>query len=652
MSETATTDTTANARKETLGFQAEVKQLLQLMIHSLYSNKEIFLRELVSNASDACDKLRFEALTDKTLLDGDAELKIRVAFDPQARTVTITDNGIGMSREEVIANVGTIARSGTREFLAKLTGDAAKDAHLIGQFGVGFYSSFVVADRVTLVTRRAGLAAEQGVRWESDGGGEYSLETATKSERGTEVTLHLRKGDGKGDGTAGEDEFLDGTRLRTILRKYSDHITLPILMQGEEWDQESGKYRSTGKDETVNQASALWARSKSDISDEQYVEFYKHVAHDFEAPLAWTHNKVEGRKEYTQLLYIPARAPFDLWDREQRRGIKLYVRRVFIMDDADNLMPHYLRFVRGVIDSNDLPLNVSREILQESKDVETIRAASVKRVLTMVEDLAENQQEKFATFWKEFGRVFKEGAGEDQGNRERIAKLLRFASTLKDTADEEVSLADYVARMKPAQEKIYYVTADSFVAAKASPHLEVLRKKGVEVLLLSDRVDEWMMSFLTEFEGKPLQSVARGALDLGKLEDEAEKTAQMQAAEQHKALTERIGKALGERVKEVRVTLRLTESPACLVADEHDMTAGLQRMLKAAGQKVPMAKPILEINAEHPLVQRLQAETADSQFADFAAVLFDQSLLAEGGQLEDPAGFVKRLNQLMLALGK
>ena len=652
MSETATTDTTANARKETLGFQAEVKQLLQLMIHSLYSNKEIFLRELVSNASDACDKLRFEALTDKTLLDGDAELKIRVAFDPQARTVTITDNGIGMSREEVIANVGTIARSGTREFLAKLTGDAAKDAHLIGQFGVGFYSSFVVADRVTLVTRRAGLAAEQGVRWESDGGGEYSLETATKSERGTEVTLHLRKGDGKGDGTAGEDEFLDGTRLRTILRKYSDHITLPILMQGEEWDQESGKYRSTGKDETVNQASALWARSKSDISDEQYVEFYKHVAHDFEAPLAWTHNKVEGRKEYTQLLYIPARAPFDLWDREQRRGIKLYVRRVFIMDDADNLMPHYLRFVRGVIDSNDLPLNVSREILQESKDVETIRAASVKRVLTMVEDLAENQQEKFATFWKEFGRVFKEGAGEDQGNRERIAKLLRFASTLKDTADEEVSLADYVARMKPAQEKIYYVTADSFVAAKASPHLEVLRKKGVEVLLLSDRVDEWMMSFLTEFEGKPLQSVARGALDLGKLEDEAEKTAQTQAAEQHKALTERIGKALGERVKEVRVTLRLTESPACLVADEHDMTAGLQRMLKAAGQKVPMAKPILEINAEHPLVQRLQAETADSQFADFAAVLFDQSLLAEGGQLEDPAGFVKRLNQLMLALGK
>jgi len=643
MAETAHTDTPKKTGKETLGFQAEVKQLLQLMIHSLYSNKEIFLRELVSNASDACDKLRFEALTDKALLENDAELKIRVAFDPEARTVTISDNGIGMSREEVIANVGTIARSGTREFLAKLTGDAAKDAQMIGQFGVGFYSSFVVADKVTLVTRRAGLAAEQGVRWESDGGGEYSLEAANKAERGTEVTLHLRKD---------EDEFLDGTRLRTILRKYSDHITLPILMKEEEWDKDASKYRSTDKDETVNQAGALWARSKSEISDEQYIEFYKHVSHDFEAPLAWSHNKVEGRKEYTQLLYIPARAPFDLWDREQRRGVKLYVKRVFIMDDAENLMPHYLRFVRGVIDSADLPLNVSREILQESKDIETIRAASVKRVLSMIEDLAENQKEKFATFWRQFGRVFKEGIGEDQANRERIAKLLRFASTLKDTADEEVSLADYVSRMKPEQEKIYYVTAESFIAAKASPHLEVLRKKGVEVLLLSERVDEWMMSFLTEFDGKPLQSVARGALDLGKLEDEAEKKAQTEAAEQHKALTERIGKALEEKVKEVRVTLRLTESPACLVADEQDMTAGLQRMLKAAGQKVPMAKPILEINAGHPLLQRLQAETDDSRFADFAAVLFDQSLLAEGGQLEDPAGFVKRLNQLMLALGK
>ncbi len=630
-------------QKETLGFQAEVKQLLQLMIHSLYSNKEIFLRELVSNASDACDKLRFEALTDKALLEGDGELKIRVAFDPKARTVTVSDNGIGMSREEVISNVGTIARSGTREFLSKLTGDAAKDANLIGQFGVGFYSSFVVADRVTLVTRRAGLTAAHGVRWESDGSGEYTLEVVEKAERGTTVTLHLREG---------EDEFADGTRLRTILRKYSDHITLPILMQEEEWDKDSGKYRTTGKDETVNQASALWARPKSEISDEQYAEFYKHVAHDFEAPLAWSHNRVEGRKEYTQLLYLPARAPFDLWDREHRRGIKLYVRRVFIMDDAEHLMPHYLRFVRGVIDSADLPLNVSREILQESKDIETIRAASVKRVLSMVEDLAENQKEKFATFWKEFGRVFKEGIGEDHANRERIARLLRFASTHKDTPDEDVSLADYVARMKPEQDRIYYVTAESFSAAKSSPHLEVLRKKGVEVLLLSERVDEWMMSFLTEFEGRKLQSVAKGALELGKLEDEAEKKAQEAAATEHKALVERIRKALEERVKDVRVTLRLTESPACLVADEHDMTASLQRMLKAAGQKVPLSKPILEINAGHPLLQRLQAETDEARFGDLAAVLFDQSLLAEGGQLEDPAGFVRRLNQLMLSLGR
>ena len=631
------------SNKETLGFQAEVKQLLKLMIHSLYSNKEIFLRELVSNASDACDKLRFEALTDKALLENDADLQIRVSFDPKARTVTISDNGIGMSRQEVIENVGTIARSGTREFLDKLTGDAAKDAHLIGQFGVGFYSSFVVADKVTLVTRRAGLTAEHGVRWESDGSGEYTLEIVEKADRGTVVTLHLREG---------EDEFADGTRLRAILRKYSDHITLPIRMKEEEWDKDSGKYRTTGKDETVNQASALWARPKVEVTEEQYSEFYKHVAHDFEAPLTWSHNRVEGRKEYTQLLYIPARAPFDLWDREHRRGIKLYVRRVFIMDDAEHLMPHYLRFVRGVIDSNDLPLNVSREILQESRDIETIRAASVKRVLSMVEDLAENHPEKFATFWKEFGRVFKEGVGEDQANRERIARLLRFASTLKDSDEEVVSLADYVARMKQEQEIIYYITADTFAAAKASPHLEVFRKKGVEVLLMGDRVDEWMMSFLTEFDGKKLQSVAKGALDLGKLEDEADKKAQEQEAAEHKDLVERITRSLGERVKEVRVTLRLTESPACLVADEHDMTANLQRMLKAAGQKVPMSRPILEINTHHPLVQRLQAETDEGRFGDLAAVLFDQSLLAEGGQLEDPAAFVKRLNQLMVVMAK
>jgi molecular chaperone HtpG len=633
MSETST--------RETLGFQAEVKQLLQLMIHSLYSNKEIFLRELVSNASDACDKLRFEALTDKALFENDSELKIRVAFDPKARTVTITDNGIGMSRQEVIDNIGTIARSGTREFLASLTGDKAKDAHLIGQFGVGFYSAFVVADRVTLLTRRAGTTAEHGVRWESDGGGEFSLETVSRPERGTEVTLHLRDG---------EDEFADGTRLRTILRKYSDHITLPILMKEEEWDKDSGKYRTTGKDETVNQANALWARPKAEITDEQYAEFYRHVAHDFEAPLAWTHNKVEGSKEYTQLLFLPARAPFDLWDREHRRGIKLYVKRVFIMDDAEHLMPHYLRFVKGVIDSADLPLNVSREILQESRDIKTIREASVRRVLSMIEDLAANQAEKFATFWKEFGRVLKEGVGEDHGNRDRIAKLLRFASTHQDSADEVVSLTDYVSRMKPEQEKIYYVTADSFSAAKASPHLEVFRRKGVEVLLLSDRVDEWMMNFFTEFEGKPLQSIARGVLDLGKLEAEEEKKAQAEASETHKALVERITGALGEKVKNVRVTLRLTDSPACLVTDEHDMSASLQRMLKATGQQVPLSKPILEINAEHPLLRRLEGEADTQRFGDLASVLFDQALLAEGGQLEDPAGFVKRLNALLLSM--
>jgi molecular chaperone HtpG len=628
--------------KETLGFQAEVKQLLQLMIHSLYSNKEIFLRELVSNASDACDKLRFEALTDKALLEDDGELKIRVSFDAAARTVTISDNGIGMARDEVIANIGTIARSGTREFLSKLTGDAAKDANLIGQFGVGFYSAFVVADRVTLETRRAGRPAGDGLRWSSDGGGEYTLEAVERAARGTTVTLHLREG---------EDEFAAGGRLRHILRKYSDHIMLPIVMKKEEWDEKESRFRETGEDETVNQASALWARPKSEISEEQYAEFYKHVAHDFEAPLAWSHNRVEGRKEYTQLLFIPARAPFDLWDREQRHGIKLYVKRVFIMDDAEHLMPHYLRFVRGVIDSADLPLNVSREILQESKDIEAIRAGSVKRVLSMIEDLAENRKEKFATFWKEFGRVFKEGVGEDQSNRERIAKLLRFASTHKDTPDEEVSLADYVARMKPEQEKIYYATAESFAAAKAGPHLEVFRKKGIEVLLMGERVDEWMMSFLTEFEGKKLQSVAKGALDLGKLEDEAEKKAQEEAAGEHKALVERISKALGEKVKEVRVTLRLTESPACLVADDHDMSAQLQRMLKAAGQKVPLSQPIFEVNPAHPLIARLRDEADEARFGDLAAVLFDQSLLAEGGQLEDPAGFVRRLNQLMLALG-
>ena len=629
--------------RETLGFQAEVKQLLNLMIHSLYSNKEIFLRELISNASDATDKLRFEALTDRALFEEDAELKIRVSFDPKARTITVADNGIGMSRQEVIEQIGTIAKSGTREFFQSLTGDQAKDAHLIGQFGVGFYSAFIVADKVTLETRRAGLAKEHGVRWESDGSGEYTVETIEKAARGTEVTLHLKEG---------EDELLSGFRLRDIIRKYSDHITLPIVMKQEEWDKDNRVYRTTGKDETVNQASALWARPKSEITEDQYHEFYKHVAHDFEAPLAYTHNKVEGTKEYTQLLYVPARAPFDLWDRDHRRGIKLYVRRVFIMDDAEHLMPAYMRFVRGVIDSNDLPLNVSREILQESKDVETIRAGSVRRVLSLLEDLAENQKDKYATFWNEFGRVLKEGVGEDHANRERIAKLLRFASTQKDTEAQEVSLADYVSRMKEGQDKIYYVTADSFAAARNSPHLEIFRKKGVEVLLMYDRVDEWVASHLTEFEGKALQSVAKGRLELGKLEDEAEKKQEEAEVGEYKALVERVKKALGERVKDVRVTLRLTESPACLVVDEHDMSAHLQRLLKAAGQKAPDSKPILEVNPHHALVQRLKDEADEQRFADLAQILFDQALLAEGGALDDPAGFVKRLNQLMLALGK
>lgn len=633
----------STATKETLGFQAEVKQLLDLMIHSLYSNKEIFLRELVSNASDACDKLRFEALTNKDLFENDADLKIRVSFDKVARTITIADNGIGMSREEVIANIGTIARSGTREFFKNLSGEQAKDANLIGQFGVGFYSSFIIADKVTLTTRRAGLPAEAGVRWESDGGGEFTLEAVEQAGRGTEVTLHLREG---------EDEMLSGMQLRSVIRKYSDHIVLPIAMKKEIWDKDKSEYRVTDEDETVNQANALWARAKSDITQEQYDEFYKHVAHDMEAPLCHAHARVEGNKEYTQLLYIPAKAPFDLWDREHRRGIKLYVRRVFIMDDAEQLMPNYLRFVRGVIDSADLPLNVSREILQQSKDIDAIRSGSVRRVLGMLEELAENHKDKFATFWQEFGRVFKEGIGEDFANRERIAKLLRFASTLTDSEAQEVTFADYISRMKEGQDKIYYVTADTFAAAKNSPHLEVFRKKGIEVLLLAERIDEWMVGSLHEFEGKSLQSVAKGELDLGKLADEAEKKEQEKESGEHKDFVEKIQKALGERVKEVRVTLRLTDSPACLVADQHELGANLERLLKAAGQKVPSTKPILEINPRHPLVQRLKYETDEQRFGDWSHVLFDQALLSEGGQLEDPATFVKRLNQLLLVLGK
>jgi molecular chaperone HtpG len=627
--------------KQTLGFQAEVKQLLDLMIHSLYSNKEIFLRELISNASDACDRLRFEALTDPALFEKDSALKIRVSFDKDARTISVSDNGIGMSRQEVIEQIGTIAKSGTRDFFASLTGDQAKDAHLIGQFGVGFYSSFIVADKVTLVTRRAGLTQEHGVRWESEGAGEYTVETVTKESRGTEVTLHLREG---------EDELLNGWSLRSIIRKYSDHIQLPIAMKKEEYD-DKGNPQETREEESVNQASALWARPKSEITKQQYEEFYKHVAHDFESPLAYVHSKVEGKLEYAQLLYLPSRAPFDLWDREHRRGLKLYVRRVFIMDDADQLMPYYLRFVRGVIDSNDLPLNVSREILQESKDIETMRAGSVKKVLGMIEDLAENDKEKFSTFWKEFGRVFKEGVGEDHVNREKIARLLRFASTHSDSDVEEVSLSDYVGRMKEGQEKIYYVTADSFAAAKNSPHLEIFRKKGIEVLLLDDRVDEWLIANLHEFEGKALQSVAKGDLDLGKLADETDNKDGEETGE-FKELAEKIKKALGEKVKEVRTTHRLTSSPACLVTDQHDMGMNLERLLKAAGQKVPTTKPILEINPRHPIVQRLRGEKESERFDDWSLILFDQALLSEGGQLEDPAGFVRRLNELMLAISE
>ncbi len=632
----------ADSSRQTLGFQAEVKQLLQLMIHSLYSNKQIFLRELISNASDACDKLRFEAMTQPELLEGHSDLAITVAYDKGARTITVSDNGIGMSRAEAIEHLGTIARSGTREFFAQLTGDQQKDAQLIGQFGVGFYSSFIVADRVTVVTRRAGSASADAVRWESDGAGEFTVESSERAESGTDVTLHLREG---------EDDLLSAWKLKEIITRYSDHIALPIRMRKEEWDKDKNEFRATPEFETVNQASALWARAKSDISDEQYKAFYKHVSHDFGEPLAWTHNRVEGRSEYIQLLYVPERAPFDLWDREQRHGIKLYVRRVFIMDDAEQLMPPYLRFVRGVIDSNDLPLNVSREILQESRDVRAIREGSTKRMLSLLEDLAENQKDKYATFWKEFGQVLKEGVGEDTANRERIAGLLRFRTTVNDV-DASVSLKDYVGRMKDGQKQIYYVTADTLEAARSSPHLEIFRKKGVEVLLLTDRVDEWMLSFLTEFDGKSLSSVAKGSLDLDELADEAEKSAQAKTWEEFQPLIDRAKSALAERVKDVRVTFRLTDSPACLVADEHEMSGHLQRLLKAAGQKAPSAKPILELNPHHALVQRLRDESSDERFKDWLELLVDQAVLAEGGQLEDPGAFVKRLNGMLLEVGR
>jgi len=620
--------------KESMAFQAEVKQLLQLMIHSLYSNKEIVLRELISNASDAADKLRFEALANGALYENDSELKIRIAFDKDARTLTIADNGIGMSRDEVIANIGTIAKSGTKEFFNALTGDQAKDANLIGQFGVGFYSAFILADKVTLTTRRAG--ATEAVRWESAGEGDFTIETADKASRGTEITLHLREG---------EDEFLSDWKLKTIIRKYSDHITLPIVMKKTEW--KDGAEVATDEDETVNKASALWARSKNDITEEEYQEFYKHVSHDFENPLAYTHSRVEGKQEYISLLYVPSKAPFDLYDRDRRHGIKLYVKRVFIMEDAEKLMPQYLRFVRGVIDTSDLPLNVSREILQSSRDVDAIKAGSVKKVLGLLEDMAENKPEDYAKFYQEFGRVLKEGPGEDFANKEKIAGLLRFASTKADTDVQDVSFKDYISRMQAEQDVIYYITADSFAAAQHSPHLEIFRKKGIEVLLMSDRVDEWLLGSLTEFEGKKLQSIAKGDLDLGKLESETEKEIQKKIEEESKTLVEKIKQTLGSQVKDVRVTHRLTDSPACLVSDAQDLSGNLARILKAAGQNAPESKPILEINPGHKLVKRLEAESAEAVFADLTHVLFDQALLAEGGTLEDPASFVKRMNSLI-----
>ena len=627
--------------KQTLSFQAEVKQLLHLVTHSLYSNKEIFLRELVSNASDACDKLRFEALNDASLFEDQPNLEIRIGFDKAARRIIISDNGIGLSAQEAIDHLGTIAKSGTKEFMAKLDGDKARDANLIGQFGVGFYSGYIVADRITVESRRAGLAATEGVRWSSEGTGDFEVETITRERRGTDIILHLREG---------EDEFLSTWKLKSIVGKYSDHISLPVLMRKESWDAEKGENVVSDDWEPVNKAAAIWTRSKSDITDAEYKAFYEQLTYDTTAPLAYTHNRVEGRTEYTQLLYIPAKAPFDLWNRDKRGGVKLYVKRVFIMDDAEALMPVYLRFVKGVIDSADLPLNVSRELLQESRDVRAIREGSTKRVLSMLESLADSEsaddKAKYAEFWKQFGAVLKEGIGEDHANQERLAKLLRFAST---QADEGVSFADYVSRMKEGQEAIYYITAETLAAAKNSPQLEIFKKKGIEVLLFTDRVDEWMLSHLYEFEGKSLQSVAKGAVDLGQLQDEEEKKQAEAAAESFKPTLDRLKAALASRAKDVRVTTRLVDSPACLVVEEGDMSGHLARLLKQAGQSAPNSQPVLEVNAEHALVKKLAAlPEGAAQFDDLAQVLFDNALLAEGGQLDDPAAHVKRIQALIL----
>ena len=645
---------TVAAQKETLGFQTEVKHLLHLMIHSLYSNKEIFLRELISNASDAADKLRFEALSNDGLYDGDSELKIRIAFDKDARTITISDNGIGMTRSEVQEHIGTIAKSGTKQFFEALTGEQAKDSELIGQFGVGFYSAFIVADKVTLTTRKAGATSSEGVRWESAGEGDYSIESVEKATRGTEIVLHLKEA---------ETEFLDGYRLRGIVRKFSDHISLPIMMDkevmpaydadSEEGEEEKEKPVPEIVEETVNSAAALWTKARQDISDEDYAQFYKHVGHDFQDPLTHIHSKVEGTNEYTLLLYVPSRAPFDLWDRDAKHGVKLYVRKVFITDDAEQLMPRYLRFIRGVIDADSLPLNVSRELLQQSKQISSIKSGAVKKVLTMLEHLAKDEPEKYATFWAQFGAVIKEGPIEDHANKERVAKLIRFASTHNESDKQDITLEDYVSRMKEGQEHIYYVTADSFAAAKNSPHLEIFRKKGIEVLLLSDRIDEWLVSNLDEFDGKHLQSVAKGDLNLGALDDEEDKEKQEEVNKDFESVITQIKEVLGDKVSDVRLSHRLTESPACLVADVYGMSLNMERIMKDAGQMMGMGmgrKPVFEINPHHALITRLKAEQDDARFSDLTHILLDQAVLSEGGQLDDPAAFVHKLNGLLQGL--
>ena len=630
------------AQKETMEFQAEVQQLLKLMIHSMYSNKEIFVRELVSNASDACDKLRFEAIAKDDLYEGDGELKIRVSFDTEANTVTISDNGIGMDRDELVSNIGTIASSGTKKFMEALSSEQVKDAEMIGQFGVGFYSSFIVADKITVETRRAGTTKEDGHRWESDGEGSYSIENIEKETRGTDIILHLRDED---------KEFADGFRLRNIIRKYSDHISLPIVMQKDVApvaDDAEEKVVSEPEDETVNSASALWARPKSEITEDEYKEFYKHISHDFEEPLKWMHNRVEGTQDYTSLLFIPKKAPFDLWDREQRKGIKLYVKRVFIMDDSEHLMPNYLRFVRGVIDSDDLPLNVSREILQQNKVIDKIRGASIKKVLGMLEKMAKNEPEEYAGFWETFGQVLKEGTIEDFTNKDKVAALLRFSSTETGTEEQNVSLADYIERMKDGQDKIYYIVAESHTAAKNSPHLELLKSKGLEVLLLSDRVDEWLVSHLTEFDGKQMVSVTRGDLDLGETDTKEEKEAHEKAQGDYKDVIEKMKEVLGADVKDIRMSSRLTDSPSCLIVDDQDMTAQMQQILQAAGQNVPTSQPILELNPDHTLVSQLKDKLETEDFSEWAHVLFDQAALTGGAEIKDMAAFVQRINKLLV----